>query len=1354
MSSNMMVGMAFEDTFAYKLIYIMSIDDSQHKGLLKIGEATIKTNSEIDEIKPCCHELNIAAKQRIDSYTKTAAISYNLLYTELAVRKEKTDSGSEVIKSFSDHKVHDVLTNSGFERKEFDDARGKEWFVVDLITARSAIAAVKENRTSISQVKLASKYAPIIFRPEQEAAIEQTIKIFKDRNRMLWNAKMRFGKTLCALEVIKKLQLKKSIIITHRPVVNSGWYEDFKKIFYDQKNYEYGSKQNGQSLEELLNSKKNIVYFASIQDLRGSDAVGGKFSKNDKLFSTKWDFVVVDEAHEGTTTELGNEVILGLVKKDENTKMLELSGTPFNILNEYDTANIFTWDYVMEQRRKLEWDKEHFGDYNPYADLPKMQIYAYDLGEEIKNKSYLALEDKAFNFHEFFRVWSGDIKVDNKRMPKGVEVGDFYHNEDVKSFLNLITKKDNNSHYPYSNDRYRSLFQHTLWMVPGVKAAKALSKLLKSHPVFGSGAFNIVNVAGEGDEEEKSEDALKKVRRAIDSAGENYTITISCGRLTTGVTVPEWTAVFMLAGTFSTSASSYLQTIFRVQSPCNKNGKVKQCCYVFDFAPDRTLKMVAEAAALSTKAGKTTETDKRIMGELLNFCPIIAISGTKMKAFDTNRLLQQLKRAYAERTVQNGFDDTYIYNDELLKLDGIALQEFDNLKKIIGKTKASHKTREINVNEQGFTEEEYEELERITKKPARQRSKEEDEKLQELKAKRKQRDTAISILRGISIRMPLLIYGANFDFEEDITMEKLVDNVDDASWKEFMPDGVSKEIFKKFIKYYDKEVFIAAGHKIRNTVKGADTLLPMERVKQIGMLFSYFKNPDKETVLTPWNVVNIHMSDCLGGYKFFDKKSGELLEEPLFTAKGNVTNDTLLNKDAHILEINSKTGLYPLYIVYSLFRAKCNELKKADLTLGVQERIWNETIQNNMFIICKTQMAKAISIRTLAGYKKANVNAHYFDDLINYLQNKPSKFVNRILKASYWKRGNGEMKFDAIVGNPPYQENISSSAENSSLSKQLFPLFIENAINLRPKYLSLITPSRWFTGEAQDKSFIKLRRFVKEHNHFCEIYHYPDNKLLFKNVLIAGGVNYFLFKDDYVGDVKFAECYEDKTEINNRPLFEDGLDIVLSMNKLIGILDNVRYHEGFEPITKITFGRNAFGITGNEKQLAKITREKSFRGAVEVRCAYENILYTKRENITKNIEAIDKWKIFISKGNGGAGLLSDDKQVTILGRAYIGKPLSVCTDSLIPIGPFDTEEEAVNLQKYMSTKFLRFMVGILKVSQNVYQNVYKFVPIQNFTKSSDIKWSKDIQNIDKQLYSKYGFSKEQVDFIESRVKYF
>ena len=243
--------------------------------------------------------------------------------------------------------------------------------------------------------------------------------------------------------------------------------------------------------------------------------------------------------------------------------------------------------------------------------------------------------------------------------------------------------------------------------------------------------------------------------------------------------------MFMLAGSFSTSAANYLQTIFRVQSPCNKDGKIKRCCYVFDFAPDRTLKMVAESAALSTKAGKANESDRRIMGEFLNYCPVIAVDGTVMKAYDTNRLLQQLKRAYAERAVQNGFDDTNLYNEELLRLDELEIEKFNSLKKIVGTSKAAPKAKEIDINAQGFTDEEYEELGRIEKKPKRERTADEEKRLQEMKEKQKLKNNAISILRGISIRMPLLIYGADIPIDEDITMEKLVDIVDDSSWEEF-----------------------------------------------------------------------------------------------------------------------------------------------------------------------------------------------------------------------------------------------------------------------------------------------------------------------------------------------------------------------------------------------------------------------------------------------------------------------------------------------------------------------------------------------------------------------------------------
>ena len=498
--------------------------------------------------------------------------------------------------------------------------------------------------------------------------------------------------------------------------------------------------------------------------------------------------------------------------------------------------------------------------------------------------------------------------------------------------------------------------------------------------------------------EEESKDALQKVRNAIDKAGDGYTITLSCGKLTTGVTVPEWTAVFMLAGSFSTSAANYLQTIFRVQSPCNKDGKIKSCCYVFDFAPDRTLKMVAESVALSTKAGKANESDKRIMGEFLNYCPVISIDGTQMKKYDTNCLLQQLKRAYAERAVQNGFDDTNLYNDELLKLDNVELDKFQKLKGIVGTSKAAPKVKDIDINNQGLTEEEYEELQKIERKPKSQRTPEEEQKLQEAKEKNKNKQSAISILRGISIRMPLLIYGADIAFDEDFTLEKFLDDkiVDPDSWEEFMPAGVTKDLFKEFIKYYDAEVFIAAGRKIRNTVKGADELNPTERVKKIADLFSYFKNPDKETVLTPWRVVNMHMSDCIGGFDFYEDTHTQMIEEPRLVDRGQVTKDVFENPDTKILEINSKTGLYPLYVTYSVYREKCLNYSEDQFTADKQNELWKETVEQNIFVICKTKMAKSITKRTLVGYKDIPVKAHYFQDLVNMMKNKPENFVDKV----------------------------------------------------------------------------------------------------------------------------------------------------------------------------------------------------------------------------------------------------------------------------------------------------------------------------------------------------------------------
>lgn len=1324
----------FGNSFEYKLIYVFAINDEAHKGLLKIGDTTIQSDDSIDALSPNCKALNQAALGRIKQYTNTAGISAQLLHTELAVRLVKDKDGRQVLKAFRDHDVHRVLENSDIPKKKLKKSTSREWFETELPTVLKAIEAVKKCRPNLSGMGAGTGFTPIVFRPEQEEAIKKTLKQFQNGSRMLWNAKMRFGKTLSALQVVKESGFAKTIIVTHRPVVDDGWYEDFQKIFYDTDGYTYGSKSHGATIENLLDSGKKFVYFASIQDLRGSSTVGGKFDKNDTVFSLNWDMVIVDEAHEGTTTALGDDVIKNLVKEGNGygTKFLALSGTPFNILKEFDD-NIYTWDYVMEQQRKAQWDERHFGDSNPYDELPELKIYTYDLGKILTDKSYVELEDKAFNFREFFRVWIGDVKHDHKAMPAAAHTGDFVHESDVWSFLNLITKDDPDSRYPYANEEYRSLFRHALWMVPGVKEAKALSKLMKKHPVFGCGAFDIVNVAGDGDEEERSEDALQKVRQAINGAGnDGYTITLSCGKLTTGVTVPEWTAVFMLAGSFSTSAASYLQTIFRVQSPCNKDGKIKRCCYVFDFAPDRTLKMVAESAALSTKAGKANESDRRIMGEFLNYCPVIAVDGTVMKAYDTNRLLQQLKRAYAERAVQNGFDDANLYNDELLRLEALDIERFNRLKGIVGTSKAAPKAKDIDINSQGFTDEEYEELARIEKKPKRERTPEEEKRLQDMKEKQKLKNNAISILRGISIRMPLLIYGADVPIDEDVTMEKLVDIVDDSSWDEFMPSGVTKEMFKDFIKYYDPEIFVAAGRRIRATVLSADELAPTERVKKIARLFVCFKNPDKETVLTPWRVVNMHMSDCLGGYDFYDEAHEQMADEPRFVDRGKVTADTFANSGARVLEINSKTGLYPLYVTYSIFRSRCAASPEEEPDGAGLQRLWDAAVRENVFVICKTPMAKQITKRTLAGYRDVPVNAHYFDDLINMMKNKPRQFVNQVRKPSYWKKeGKKAMKFDAVVGNPPYQQS-SNDDRNTSRDIPIYNFFVMAAENLKPNYVSMIIPSRWM---ASGLGLTAFRKEMLEDKQIRKLYDYPASNDVFPSVEIKGGICYFIWERDSsdlceVYTVRNGEvvgsCKRDLAEY----------DVFVRDSRAVDILHKVLSIKEKSIIANLSVDKE-FGWTSNFEGF----HHDYVKGLIPLyynRKGKRLIGWIERENVKKSRHLIDKWKVLIPEAGSDGGQKIPDP---VVGSCVVAPSPSVCTQTYLFLY-CDSEEEAENMQSYFKTKFFRFLVSLRKITQHATRSTYTWVPMQDFSKP----WT------DAELYKKYGLTDEEIAFIESMIK--
>lgn len=619
--------------------------------------------------------------------------------------------------------------------------------------------------------------------------------------------------------------------------------------------------------------------------------------------------------------------------------------------------------------------------------------------------------------------------------------------------------------------------------------------------------------------------------------------------------------------------------------------------------------------------------------------------------------------------------------------------------------------------------------------------------MEEKKKKRDNAQKAMSILRGISIRIPLLIYGAEVPVDKEITVDNFVDLIDDSSWNEFMPTGVTKATYKKFSKYYEQDVFVAAGRQIRNMALAADELSPDERVKKIAAQFAMFKNPDKETVLTPWRVVNMHMSDCLGGYCFYNEDFTETIEEPRYVDRGKVTEETFANTKAQILEINSKTGLYPLYVTYSIYRKRCKEVNPEDLTIEKQYELWQKTVEDNIFVVCKTPMAKAITRRTLLGYRKGKFNAHAFNDLIMQLKEKPEQFREKILRGSFWNKENEEMKFDAVVGNPPYQESIGSET-NDSLSSQLFPWFMKGAISLKAQYVSLITPARWFAGEAQDKSFVKLRTFIRENNHIEKIFYYKNEREVFPDVEIKGGIDYFLYNESFMSDLEFTTIINNEKRCERRPLFIEGLDVIIADSKSVIIIKKVLNHSDFTSLTTITTGRNPFGIIGKDEVVKAVSVENYSDGLCELRCKGNLIRWIEKNKIRKNIELFTKkYKVFISKSAGNPN--SDFK---VIGFPYVGGLNSACTDSLITIGAFDTEEAAVNCRKYVLTKFLRYLVSTLKNSQNVTQIVYGYVPLQNFTESSDIDWSKSVAEIDQQLYKKYNLSDEEIAFIESMIK--
>lgn len=697
--------------YAYELIGVDS-----HKGLLKIGY-TVRN-----------------AEERVKEQLGTAQIQYRIVLIEDAIRNDGT--------TFTDHEVHQYLKKKSIIRKD------GEWFKCGVKDVRSAINNIRERKFSIETRGLNFK-----MRPEQKAAIEKTFNYFQNYKKenpgktphFLWNAKMRFGKTFATYQLAKKMGWTKILVMTFKPAVESAWDDDLKE-HVDFEGWQFVSASENTLWHEDIDERRPFVCFGSFQDYLGKNkSTGGIKTKNKWVHETKWDCVVFDEYHYGAWRENAKELFEaedkeerefaegeGLADFDEKIlpiktqAFLYLSGTPFRAIasGEFIEEQIYNWTYSDEQRAKESWKDETTP--NPYAALPRMVMMTYQLPDSIIDIAQQG-EFNEFDLNEFFSAEGKNEKAK------------FEYEDEVQKWLDLIrgafleTAIDNlklgakKPPMPYSHAELLNVLNHTLWFLPSVASCFAMRNLLKQRQNVFYQDYKVVVAAGSN--AGIGIKALPPVLEAMGDPLESKTITLTCGKLLTGVTVKPWTGIFMLRS--CSTPETYFQAAFRVQSPWtvknpdnkspNKEEIIKKECYIFDFAPNRALRQIAEYSCRLNVNESNPETK---VADFINFLPVLAYDGSAMKQIDAAGILDMAMSGTTATLLARRWESALLVNvdnntlqrlmnnkaamDALMSIEGFRNLNQD-IETIINKSESVAKIKK-EANDEELTKKEKKEL--------------------------------------------------------------------------------------------------------------------------------------------------------------------------------------------------------------------------------------------------------------------------------------------------------------------------------------------------------------------------------------------------------------------------------------------------------------------------------------------------------------------------------------------------------------------------------------------------------------------------------------------------------------------
>lgn len=997
--------------------------------------------------------------------------------------------------------------------------------------------------------------------------------------------------------------------------------------------------------------------------------------------------------------------------------------------SEFEEEDIISFvqfsDIVKEQEK---WDRKYLNSddvnewENPYYGFPQMVRFAFNPNKSSREKmETLRKSGVSFAFSKLFEPIS--IKKDTNH--EGHKK--FVNESEILDLLKVIdgSKEDEKllGFLDYDKIKEGKMCRHMVMVLPYCASCDAMKDLIITNRANfkNLGEYEIINISGVEARREysKPDDIKRKIKEC--EANNQKTLTLTVNRMLTGSTVEQWDTMLYFKDT--ASPQEYDQSIFRLQNQyvrtlSSENGIIKENLkpqtLLVDFDPNRLFRMQEQKSLIynvNTEGNGNSKLKDRIVEEL-RISPIITMNHNKIKQVNATNILEAVSDYNNKRSV----------SDEVLDIPiDLTILNDEDIRRII-ESQAEFNSKQGLTIDPNQGEGDDLDVENPVDEP---KTTGDSKEIPEVDYTDTKTDDEVKKLESqIKTYYQRLLFYSFLTKDSVSSLDDILSTINNSENKRIAKNlHIDIDVLQKLSGSMDPFKRSALDYKVQNISRLAsdESVPPLDRAMTS---IKKFNRMSESEVITPSNI-------C-------DDMVALLPEDGLREC---------LEKQYKFLDVASKSGEYAV----ALYKRLISEMKYL-----------HDDVKNMIYSIPTSSIAYEFTRRF---YEILNLNldniASQFNsyDLIE-LRDETGELdyikINKLLKQDRLfssitiedeiKEGDSILEFGAVIGNPPYQKSISDEQANSSLSKQLFPTYVMLSMELSNNYTSLIIPARWFTGDAQDKSFLKLREFLKEKNNISEMHFYEDTSKVFDDVEIKGGVCYFVSENSVNETMKFVKHSENKVVSTRRPLFLEGLDIILTDEYQFSILQKVKNNE-FSPLTNITKGRNAFGIIGKQSVVDEVSEKDFFEGACELRCKANEIRYITQDKVTKNIELFNRFKIFISKS---AGAPHTDKKV--IGEPYVGERKTACTDSLIPIGDFDTLEEAENLQKYIKTKFLRFLVSLVKSSQNTTQIVYRFVPMQDFTIQSDIDWTKSINEIDEQLFDKYDLSDEEREHIKTLIK--